>query len=488
MKILEPKTAKARPNFIRKLWFLPWFWLLVDAALINVAFGLAYHVRYNLQFLRAVDPANNVPYSAFLPFVGLLTVLLLFAYWQKDLYRNKRRLSVMDELTTIFDGTTTGIVLVIVLVFVYRPTFYSRAIFLYAGIFVLVLVGGAHALKIAVLSHWRKRGFGVARLLIVGAGEIARTIMRTVVANPQLGYEIVGFVDDDVTKSTTNIGRFRALGSTDNLPKLLEAEQVDEVIITLPWQYHRKIMSITNISERANIRARIVPDIFQMTLSHMDVTQMMGIPLIGLKPRSISGAGLLVKRGIDVLVAALGLILLTPLMGLIALAIKMESDGPVIFSQERVGKYGKRFQIYKFRSMVQDAEARKAELEAFNEADGPLFKMKEDPRRTRVGRFIRKLSLDELPQLYNVLRGDMSLVGPRPNVPAEVAQYREWHKRRLEVVPGITGLWAVSGRSELTFDEMTLLDIYYIENWSLALDLKIALQTLPHVLMARGAY
>ncbi len=485
---MEPKTANARPNFIQKLWVVPWFWLVVDAALINVAFVLAYHVRYNLQFLRAVDPANNVPYSAFLPFWALLTTLLLFAYWQKDLYRNKRRLSVMDELSIIFDGTTTGIVLIIVLVFVYRPTFYSRAIFLYAGIFVLALVGGAHMLKIAMLSHWRKRGFGVARLLIVGAGEIARTIMRTVVANPQLGYEIVGFVDDDVTKSSTNIGRFRALGNTDNLPKLLEQEQVDEVIITLPWQYHRKIMSITSISERANIRARIVPDMFQITLSHMDVTQMMGIPLIGMKPRSISGVGLLVKRGIDVLVASLGLVILAPLMGLIALAIKMESDGPVIFSQERVGKYGRRFQIYKFRSMVQDAEDRKAELEAFNEADGPLFKMKDDPRRTRVGRLIRKLSLDELPQLYNVLRGDMSLVGPRPNIPTEVAQYREWHKRRLDVVPGITGLWAVSGRSELTFDEMTLLDIYYIENWSLALDLKIALQTLPHVLMARGAY
>jgi len=461
---------------------------LVDAILINVAFGLAYYVRYNLQFLRAVDPANNVPYSAFLPFVVLLTVLLLFAYWRKDLYRNKRRLSVMDELTIILDGTTTGIVLMIVLVFVYRPTFYSRAIFLYAGIFVLLLVGGAHILKIAMLSHWRKHGFGVARLLIVGAGEIARTIMRTVVANPQLGYEIVGFVDDDITKGTTNIGRFRALGSTDNLSKLLEEEQVDEVIITLPWQYHRKIMSITNISERANIRARIVPDMFQITLSHMDVTQMMGIPLIGMKPSSISGAGLLAKRVIDVLVAAVALILLAPLMALIALAIKMENDGPIIFSQERVGRYGRRFQIYKFRSMVQDAEDRKAELEAFNEADGPLFKMKDDPRRTRVGRFIRKLSLDELPQLYNVLRGDMSLVGPRPNIPTEVAQYQEWHKRRLEVVPGITGLWAVSGRSELTFDEMTLLDIYYIENWSLALDLKIALQTLPHVLMARGAY
>ncbi len=477
-----------QPTSIQKLWLNPWFWVIVDASLINIAFGLAYYVRYTLQFLRAVDPANNVPYTAFFPFVFLLTAILMLAYGQKDLYRNKRRLSVMDEWASIFDGTTTGIVLIIVLVFVYRPTFYSRAIFLYAGIFTVALVAGAHWLKILMLSRWRKRGFGVARLLIVGAGEIARTIMRTVVANPQLGYEIVGFVDDDAVKGVTDIGRFRALGATDNLAQLLREKAIDEVIIALPWQYHRKIMSITGICERANIRARIVPDMFQITLSHMDVTQMMGIPLIGIKPRTISGVGLLVKRTIDFSVALVGLALLAPLMGLIALAIKMESAGAAIFTQERVGKNGRRFQIYKFRSMVQDAEAQRAALESLNEADGPLFKIKDDPRRTRVGRLIRKFSLDELPQLYNVLRGDMSLVGPRPPIPAEVEQYREWHKRRLDVVPGITGLWAISGRSELTFDEITLLDIYYIENWSLALDLKIALQTLPQVLIARGAY
>lgn len=340
--ILNKKPDVSQPTFMQKLWLLPWFWLLVDAALINVAFGLAYYVRYTLQFLRAVDPANNVPYTAFLPFVVLLTAVLIFAYWQKDLYRIKRRLSVMDELTIILDGTTTGIVLIIVLVFVYRPTFYSRAIFLYAGIIVVALVGGAHGLKIAVLSFWRKHGFGVARLLIVGAGEIARTIMRTVVANPQLGYEIVGFVDDDVAKGATDIGRFKALGSTGNLAKLLHKEKVDEVIITLPWQYHRKITSITGISERANIRARIVPDMFQITLSHMDVTQMMGIPLIGVKPGTISRGGLLVKRMVDVTVAAVGLVILAPLLGLIALAIKLESDGSAIFSQERVGRYGRR--------------------------------------------------------------------------------------------------------------------------------------------------
>lgn len=477
-----------QPSFIQKCWKSPFLWVAIDAIVINIAFALAYYLRYNLQFLRAVDPANNVSYWAFLPFIALLTPLLLITYWQKGLYRAKRKLSTLDEISLIFDGTTTGIILIIVLVFVYQPTFYSRIIFLYTGAFILIFVGGAHWLKIAIFLKWRKRGVGVARLLLIGAGEMARTIMRTVVANPQLGYEIVGFVDDDDLKGKTDIGRFPALGAIDNLSDLLKENKIDEVIVTLPWQYHRKIMSITNISERANIRARIVPDIFQMTLSHMDVSQIAGIPLIGVKPYAPNQLDVIIKRAIDFLGALMGLIILSPLMGLIALSIKLESEGPAIFKQERVGKHGKRFGIYKFRSMVDDAEAQKADLERLNEADGPLFKIKDDPRRTRVGRLIRKLSLDELPQLYNVLRGDMSVVGPRPNIPSEVAQYQEWHKRRLEVVPGITGLWAISGRSELTFDEMILLDIYYIENWSLALDMKIALQTIPHIILGTGAY
>ncbi|OQY31440.1 MAG: hypothetical protein B6243_08535 [Anaerolineaceae bacterium 4572_5.2] len=368
-------SKKQDASLIQKLWTTPLFWVLIDAVSINIAFVLAYYVRYDLQLLRAVDPANNVPYKAFIPFVILLTALLLIVNGQKGIYKNKRRLSWWDELYAIFDSATTSIIIMIVLVFVYRPTFYSRLIFMYAGIFVVILAGLSRGVKMIVSRRWRKQGFGVAKLLIVGAGEMARTIMRAVVANPEIGYEV---------------------------------------------------------------RARIVPDLFQMTLSSIDLTRIAGIPLIGTKHPSISGVNLLVKRTIDFTIALTGLIIVSPLMALIALAIKLESPGPVIFNQERVGKEGKPFGIYKFRSMVQDAEAQKSALEDMNEADGPLFKIKDDPRRTRVGRLIRKLSLDEMPQLYNVLRGDMSLVGPRPNIPAEVEQYQQWHKRRLDVVPGIT--------------------------------------------------
>ena len=473
---------------LKQWWIKPFFWVLGDIILINVAFALAYYIRYELQWLRAVDPANTVSLSAFVPFMVLLTVFLLIAYGVEGIYRPKRRLSWFDEAYAIFNGTTTGIVVMIVLVFAYRPSFYSRIIFLYTGVLILILLALSRGVKVMTLRRWRKEGFNVQKLLIVGAGEVARTVMRSVVANPELGYHIVGFVDDDEDRGNTNIGRFEALGRIRNLPALLAQKEVDEVILTLPWQYHQKIITVIAMCELRGIRVRIVPDMFQIRLGRMDMTEMAGIPLLGVKQTTIQGGRLLVKRSFDFFGALLALLFLSPVLALIALAIKLDSEGPVIFQQDRIGRDGKPFKVYKFRSMVKDAEAQKAALEELNEADGPLFKMKDDPRRTRVGRFLRRASFDELPQLYNVLRGEMSLVGPRPNIPAEVENYKTWHEQRLEVLPGMTGLWAIHGRSELTFDEIVLLDIYYIENWSLGLDLKIILQTLPRLLFGTGAY
>jgi len=349
-------------------------------------------------------------------------------------------------------------------------------------------LGFSRLLKVMIQRQMRRQGLGTRQILIVGAGEVARTVMRALVANRDWGFHIIGFLDDHPAKGETDIGRFKALGGLDNLPAVLQEEEIDEVIITLPWQYHRKIMSIVTQCERKEIRVRIVPDLFQITLNRMHVEDIAGVPMIGIKEVRISGLNQLVKRVIDVVFATLLLILAAPLMGLIALIIKMDSPGPVIFSQERMGKMGRRFMVYKFRSMIEDAEEQKEDLAALNEADGPLFKIRQDPRMTRLGRQLRRFSLDELPQFYNVLRGEMSLIGPRPALATEVEQYQEWQKRRLEVSPGITGLPQVSGRSDLTFDEVALLDIYYIENWSPAMDVKILLQTIPRAILGNGAY
>ena len=236
------------------------------------------------------------------------------------------------------------------------------------------------------------------------------------------------------------------------------------------------------------MRAQVVPDFFQLTKSQLQVEELNGIPLLSTRNISIQGWNLLLKRLSDLVLASVFGLLGLPVMALITLAIRLDSPGPIIYSQTRVGRNGKCFQCHKFRSMVDGAHDLRHTVAGLNEASGPLFKVRGDPRQTRVGRFLRRYSLDELPQLYNVLCGEMSLIGPRPNLPAEVEQYQEWHKKRLAASPGMTGLWQVSGRSELTFDEMVLLDIYYVENWSLATDLGILLRSLPAVLRGRGAY
>ena len=462
--------------------------IFVDIFLINLAFAISYWVRYELEWIRAVDEANQVPYSEYLPVSLVLTVLLLVVFKFGGVYDRPRGESWFDEVYRITSATAMGIMTMIVIFFFYRPYFYSRLIFGYTSILIVALLSLSRWAERQVLEYLRKRGVGVDRVLIVGAGEVGRAIMRNIVARPELGYEIVGFVDDSPELGAKDIGRFKALGNTDNLPSLVQERAIDEVIITLPWLSHRKILNIMAQCERERVSYRIVPDLFQLSLSRVDIDEINGIPTIGVKEVSIQGWNLALKRAIDILVSSIGLALLFPLMLLIAAFIKLTSPGPVLFAQERAGRSGQPFTLYKFRSMKEGAEEEKEGLVSLNEAKGVFFKMRQDPRLTPLGKILRRTSLDEFPQLYNVLRGEMSLVGPRPPVPPEVEQYQEWQRKRLEVRPGMTGLWQVSGRSELSFDEMVMLDIFYIENWTLGLDLRILVRTFPVVILGRGAY
>jgi len=471
---------------VRSRHWSPWWAVLSDVLLINASMLLAYWVRYELQWFR--DISYYHPVSAYTRFGLLFTALMMVAFQMDRVYQHWRRRPWLDQVYRIINATAKSVVVMLAVTFVLQPLQYSRLLLVEASIIAIILLALSRMVQNGIVGRLRARGIGGDRVIIVGAGEVGRTVMRTIVARPELGYQTVGFVDDNPQKGQTDIGRLKALGPLRNLSRLIEEEAVDEVIITLPWMYHRKIMGIVRECERRQVSARIVPDLFQMSLSRVDVDDLGGVPLIGVREVGFGQGALLVKRGMDVVGAAMGLILGAPLLALIALAIRLDSPGPIVFRQTRMGIGDRHFEMYKFRSMRKGAEAELERLRELNEADGPIFKIHDDPRLTRVGRFLRRTSLDELPQLWNVLRGEMSLVGPRPPLPAEVTRYMEWHKQRLGVRPGMTGLWQVSGRSMLSFDEGVLLDIYYIENWSLWLDFKILLRTIPRALFGDGAY
>ncbi len=311
-------------------------------------------------------------------------------------------------------------------------------------------------------------------------------IMQALAGRPHLGYAVAGFL---ATDGDTDFGRFRRLGTPDELERVIRQERIAQVVIALPSASHEAIMRIVNHCRRDGVQFKLVPDLYEVSLGRLDVDTVSGIPLMGIKNPAIQGVNFVAKRVIDVVISSTLLVLCSWFLLPLALLIWLEdrSCSP-LFGQERVGRGGRQFTMQKFRSMRPGADKQLADLLAFNEAEGPIFKMRDDPRRTRIGTLMRRWSIDELPQLWNVLKGDMSLIGPRPATPREVALYEEWQLHRLDALPGITGLWQVSGRSELGFSEQVLMDITYIENWSLGLDLRILLRTVPAVLTGKGAF
>ena len=467
-----------------------WKYLLVvnDAILILAAFVAAYAIRYDLQWFRAVDPVFQVDIWVYAPFALALVVVLPISFRFSGVYPYRRGRSVIEETYAIATAVTVGVVVLITAGLVFSPLLYSRLIFLYFAFLVTTLLGLSRLVIQLGRGHLRQYGVGVDRFVLVGAGDVGRMVMRTVAARPDFGYQLVGFVDDNPAKGDSDIGPFKGLGPVDNLPSVLESHEVDSIIICLPWQSHRVIQRLLRTCEQRGVRAQVVPDLFQLTKNQVYVDDLNGIPLISTRGVSIQGWNLILKRASDLALGIAAAVISLPLALLIALAIKLDTAGPILYSQTRIGKNGAPFRCFKFRSMVVGADSMRPEMAEINEATGPLFKVRNDPRRTAVGRWLRRYSLDELPQLINVIRGEMSLVGPRPNLPEEAEQYEEWHKKRLTVSPGITGLWQVSGRSDLTFDEMVLLDIYYVENWNIVMDISILVRSLPAVLRGRGAY
>ena len=324
------------------------------------------------------------------------------------------------------------------------------------------------------------------RALIVGSDDEARLVHRKLVAHPEYGLDVVGFLDGDSAPSELP---GPVLGTQNDIARVIEELEIDRVILASSIAGHEEMLDLVRTVRRPDLQVSIVPRYFEIFNSHAILDDVEGMPVVTLPAMRLGTSSRMLKRSFDILVSGTALLVLAPLLALVALAIRIDTPGPVIFRQPRRGRMGSTFRITKFRTMSVGAEARRAEVLHMNEVDGPLFKIKgRDPRVTRVGAFLRKTSLDELPQLWNVLTGDMSLVGPRPFVVYEADQITGWASRRLDMTPGITGLWQVLGRNDIPFDEMTKLDYLYVTNWSLWWDLKILCQTIPVVLGRRGAY
>jgi exopolysaccharide biosynthesis polyprenyl glycosylphosphotransferase len=465
-----------------------WGRVALDAVLINVAFVLAYIIRYQLEFPYPVDPLYDAPFTPYIPFAVGVTLLCLFMFSVDGLYMPGRRRRMTGEVYRIINGTTTTIIAIMAITFFIQPLVYSRGMMLAAAALIVVFLSAERVIENAVIAARRRHGIGMSRVLVLGGGEVGRAVMRTILASPGLGYRIVGYLDDDPT-TQNGLGRIHNLGGLDRLQTVLKEEAVDEVIVALPWKRHRQIMQIVDDCTRWGMRARVVPDMFQRRMQNVDYETLSGIPLFSPGLNRLPAGAIVLKRGSDLLISIIALPFFLLIYAVVGLLIKIDSPGPVIYRQCRVGRNGETFDLLKFRTMVKDADKLKEQVVHLSKYQGDtLLKIPDDPRMTRVGRLLRRLSIDELPQLLNVLRGEMSLVGPRPNIPEEVAKYEPWQRQRLNVVPGMTGLWQVSGRSDVPFDEMCLLDIFYIENWSLGLDIRIMIQTIPGVLFGNGAY
>lgn len=471
--------------------------LLLDA--FRVADVLVMGFAFAVALLFTADQAspNNpaeflsvrVKVSNALLFVGLVLAWHL-VFRVRGLYLSRRIGLLVSEWWELTKAIALGTLLLAALGLVFHLEAVDRGFLLV--FFGVVLVGTilARSLLRVLLGEVRRRGRNLRNLVIVGCGPRGARLGAEIWKRPELGYMLVGYVDDiDPPKSPLHGSPEKLLGRLSEIESILTREQVDEVMVCLPLKsQYEAISRVVSLAATRGVAVRMPADLFELKLVNAHVEMLDEIPIVNLTTSGPNSSSLMGKRAMDIAVAGLGLLLLSPLIVVIGIAVALDSPGPVFFSQERVGLGRRKFRMWKFRTMVRDAETRVAALEGLNEVVGAAFKISHDPRVTPVGRVLRKLSLDELPQLFNVLKGDMSLVGPRPLPNRDVERIVEpWQQRRFSMKPGLTCLWQVNGRHEITFDHWMELDLQYIDRWSPALDLEIVFRTLPAVLKGTGA-
>ncbi len=454
--------------------------VLADLCVVTGAFFLTYHLFHDVRKLYPLD--------YYLWVWPVLVTLWLVLFYALGMYVSFRLKSALEILWIILRVAVLGFVIFSSIYFMLKITYLSRSFIFLLFAVSAVLLSLEKLTIMLFFKRLRKMGFNFRNILVVGTGQRALHFMRRVNETPEFGLKIIGIVDQDPARLGQTYEGYPVIGTLDDWKEVLGRFAVDHVFFFVPRDWLHAIEAPMQFCETVGIPVSVAVNIFHMQYVQGRHSEEFGIPLITYDATTGKVGQLIFKRFFDIVFSLLALLVFLPVYMVVGILVKATSRGPLFFKQERCTLNGRRFKIYKFRTMVADAEQRLEELKHLNEMSGPVFKIKKDPRLTRIGAFLRKFSLDELPQFWNVFVGNMSIVGPRPPLPQEVEKYAYWQKRRLSMRAGLTCLWQISGRSNIKdFEEWMRLDMEYIQNWSLKLDYKIVLKTIPAVLVGKGS-
>lgn len=470
--------------------------ILFDGFVVSLAFVAAYILRHYFHKFYKLDllPSAFVVQRTIAPISDYILVLLVIApiwclmLYMNGMYNSMRTRPFLEIIGIIIKASFYTYLAFGAVVFIFKLYFISRMFFAFFIITSISFIIVEKMVVFFIMHYVRRRGYNFRRILIVGTGRRAAGFISRIESHPEWGFKILGVINDEPARKVGEVKNIKVIGPINNLTQILHRDAIDEVVFVVPRLRLNHIENAIYACETEGIKATVAADLFDAKIARARPTELDGIPLITFETTVAKEWQLFIKRVMDIIISGLVIILLMPLFVTVGILIKLTSSGPILFKQERSGLNGRKFILYKFRTMYKDADKRLSELKTLNEMNGPVFKIKKDPRITPIGKILRKFSIDELPQLFNVFVGHMSLIGPRPPIPLEVEEYESWQRRRLSMRPGITCLWQVNGRNKVDFDEWMKLDLEYLDNWSLWLDCKILVKTIPVVLFGIGAY
>lgn len=463
--------------------------IISDLVMIGIAFFLSYHIRNFLSLAYGHSVLKGIyPMQTYLGLLPILLTLWAAALFVSGAYQPLRGRSLGHVFIDLLKASLMAAFMFASFAYLTKIHYVSRIFIMTVFSLSWVLLFLERFVITQTLQFVRKKGYNTRYLLVVGTGKRAQKFLENVHQHPEWGFKIQGLIDFEPEMLNKKIMTHKVIGLVPDVPKILEKIIVDEIIFIVPRTWLGKIEQTLLYCEQVGKRVSIAIDLFTMQFSRAQQTVVGDFPLLMFQTTTDKLIQLLLKRFLDIVISSILIFLISPVLITTALMIKLNSKGPIIFRQTRCSLNGRTFTLYKFRTMVMNAETLLESLRKYNEMSGPVFKMANDPRVIKFGKFMRKFSIDELPQLINVLKGDMSIVGPRPPIPAEVKKYEPWQRRRLSMRPGLTCLWQVQGRNKIVkFDEWMKLDLEYIDTWSLWLDLRLFFQTIPIVIFGIGA-